>query len=128
MARSSSFRKLGVVDCYVKGPPPMVNGIKQGENLKFFTQCSLPDSMDADILLGYGINDPHSVWLIMFEGKFEILPEYVVEIAGVDHTIRNVRPFPNFKKNKNTSYEVLIQRSNIAIHALGTMLDASETT
>ena len=92
-----------------RSPAPDADG-KVGDRVLVDTIMALPpDTMDASAILGFGIQNPHSAWVLYYEGSFEFKKGDRLIIDGVEHQLRNIRKFVNYRDPNNTSWELVIE-------------------
>lgn len=92
-----------------RSPAPDADG-KVGAQTQIATLTTLPpDTMDASAVLGFGIQNPHSAWVLYYEGSFEFKKGDKLEINGIKYQLRNMRKFPDYRHEDNTSWELVIE-------------------
>lgn len=106
---TTSFNKLATRTATIKRTGAFVDGKKSEGETQFEFPCTPLDTMDASTLFGYGIQNPHSVWVIYAEGDYEFHKSDVVIYEEQEYKVRNIRIFPDFKKPDNTSYELVLE-------------------
>lgn len=92
-----------------RSPAPDAEG-KIGPRVLVDTIQTLPpDTMDASAILGFGIQNPHNAWTLYYEGTFEFKKGDRLHVDGVEHQLRNIRKFPDYRNPGNTSWELVIE-------------------
>lgn len=105
-----SYNKLATSTAIIMRSPPMGADGKMGPMTQAGTLLiTPPDTMDASAILGFGIQNPHSAWVVYYEGSFDFHKGDKFIIDGITYQMRNIRKFPNYRKTGNSSYEIVIE-------------------
>ena len=105
-----SYNKLATSTAIVMRSPGVVDGkVGPRTQVASFAICP-PDTMDASAVLGFGIQNPHSAWVVYYEGTFEFHKADQLIIDGTTYNLRNIRRFPHYRKSGNLSFELVIEK------------------
>jgi hypothetical protein len=106
-----SYVKLATATMLVKRSPAVTDDGKiAAPEVVAELLVTPPDTMDASWILGYGIQNPHSMWVVYYEGDFSFFKSDRLEIDNIEYNIRNLRIFPDYRDPANTSYEIVIEK------------------